>query len=93
MTLVPMTENQLGEKQTMEEVPEHVGLNYPNLSGSRYVAQLVDDFIFPWEEMGSAENSIIIDKDEGFSETMTPPAPQQPPQPRANLKLSRQLFD
>ena len=27
MTEVPMTVNQFGEKQTMEEVPEHVGLN------------------------------------------------------------------
>ena len=96
---VPMTVNQIGEKQTMEEVPEHVGLNYPNIPGSRYVAQPVDDFLFPWEEMGSVENSIIIDKDEGFSETMTPPAPQQPLQPRPalrsieNLQHSRQLFD
>ena len=37
-----------------------------------FVAQQVDEFLFPWEEAGSAENSIIIDEDEGFSETMTP---------------------
>ena len=80
-------------------MPEHVGLKYPNVPGSRYVAQTVDGFLFPWEEMGLAENSIIIDKDEGFSETMTPPDPQQPLQPCAalrsieNLQHSRQLFD
>ena len=83
----------------MEEMVEHVGMNYPDTPGSRYVAQPVDDFLFPWEEGGSAENHITIDEDEGFSETMTSPAPQQPLQPRPplrfieNLQNSRQLFD
>ena len=99
MTEVPKTVNQLVEKQTMEEVPEHVGLNYTHIPGFRYVAKPDDDFLFPREEMGTAENSIIVDKDGGFSETVTPPAPQQPLQPRAalrsieNLQHSRQLFD
>ena len=44
-----------------------------NNANSRFVAQPVDDFLFPWEEAGSAENPITIDEDESFSETMTPP--------------------
>ena len=80
MIQVPITENQLGTVQTMEEVTEHVGLNYLEIFDSRFVAQPVDDFLFPWEESGSAKNSIKIDKDEGFSESMTPEnaSPQQP---------------
>ena len=95
---VPMTENQLGEMQMTEEVAEHVGMNYPDTPDSRYVAQPVEDFLFPWEEAGSAENTITIDEDEGFSETMIPPALQQPLQARPalrsieNLQNSRQLF-
>ena len=38
MRQVPMTENQLGEMQMMEEVAEHVVMNYPEFPGSRYVA-------------------------------------------------------
>ena len=75
----PMTENQLGEMQMMEQVAEHVEMNYPATPDSRYVAQPVDDFLFPWEEAGSAINLVTIDEDEGFSETMTPPRQQQPP--------------
>ena len=99
MMQVSMTENQLGEMQRTEEVAEHVGMNYPDTSDSIYVAQLVDDFLFPWEEAGSAENPITMDGDEGFSETMTPPALQQPLKPRPalrsieNLQNSPQLFD
>ena len=37
-----------------------------------FVAQPVDEFLFPWEEAGSAENPITVDEDEVFSETMTP---------------------
>ena len=60
----------------MEQMAEHVGMNYPDTSDSRYVAQPVDNFLFPWkDEMGSAENPLTKDEDEGFSETMTPPAP------------------
>ena len=104
MTQVPMTENQLEEMQMMGEVFDHVGMNYPEIPDSRFVAQPVDDFLFPWEEAGSAENPITIDEDEGFSETMTPPAPQKPPamEPRPALRsienlqnssAARQLFD
>ena len=95
MTQVPMTENQFGEMQMMEEVAELMGMIYPVTPDSRYVAQPVNDFLFPWEETGSAENPITIEEDEGFSETMTPPAPQQTrPALRSieNLQNSRQLF-
>ena len=103
MTQVPMKKNQLEEMQMMEKVSDHVGMNYPEIPDSRFVAQPVDDLLFPWEEAGSGENPIIIDEDEGFSETMTPQntPPQQPPtmEPRPalrsieNLESSRQLFD
>ena len=48
MTQVPITENQLGTKQMIEKVSERVGMNYPEIPDSRYVAQPVDDFLFPW---------------------------------------------
>ena len=56
-------------------------MNYPEVPDSRFVAQPVDDFLFPWEEAGSAEIPLTIDADEGFSETMTPQNTprQQPP--------------
>ena len=76
---VTMTENKLGEMQMMEEVAEHVKINYPGTPDSRYLAQPVDNFLFPWEEAGSAENPNTIYEDECFSETMTSAAPQQPP--------------
>ena len=47
MTQVPMTENQLEEMQMMEEVSDHVGMNYPEIPDSRFLAQPVDDFVFP----------------------------------------------
>ena len=57
----------------IEEIFQHVGMNYPEILDSRYVAQPVNDFLFRWEEeLESAENPIAIDKDEGFSEAMTP---------------------
>ena len=102
MMQVPITENQLGTMQMMAEVSDHVGMNYPEIPNSRFVAQPVDDFLFPWEEEGSVENPITIDEDEGFSETMTPPVPQQPLQPRPALRsienlqnssAARQYFD
>ena len=106
MMQVPITENQLEEMQMTEEVSDRVGMNYPEIPDSRFVAQPVDDFHFPWEEAGSAENSITIDEDEGFSETRTPQntPPQQPPamEPRPalrsienlqNASAARQLFD
>ena len=106
MMQVPITENQVGTMQMMEEVSEHVGMNYPEIPDSRFVAQPVDDFLFPWEEEGSVENPITIDEVEGFSETMTPQnaPPQQPlamePRPALrsienlqNSSAARQLFD
>ena len=71
MMQVPIRENQFGTMQMMEEVSDHVGINYPEIPDSRFVAQPVDDFLFPLEEAGSAENPITIEEDEGFSETMT----------------------
>ena len=75
ITQVPMTEKQLEEMQMMEEVAEHVGMNYPDTPDSKYVAQPVNDFLFPWEEAGSAENPITLEEDERFSETRTPSPP------------------
>ena len=75
----------------MEEVAEHVGMNYPDSPDSRYVAQPVDDFLFLSEEAGSAENPITLDEDEGFSETMKSPAPQQPLQHRPALRSFENL--
>ena len=79
---VPITENQLGTMRMVEEVSEHVEMNYPENLDFRYVAQPVKEFLFPWEESGSAENPIEIDEDEGFSETMTSQSTPQhnPPQ-------------
>ena len=57
MKQVPITENQLGTKQMMEEVSENVGINYSEIPDSRYVAQPVNAFPLPWEEeMRSVEN-------------------------------------
>ena len=55
-------------------------MNYPEIPDSRYVAQPLDDFLFPWEE-GSVDNPITIEEDEGFSEPRTPVSepPRQPP--------------
>ena len=80
MMQVPITENQLGTMQMMEEVSEHVGMNYIEIPDSRYVAQPFDDFLFPWED-GSVDNPITIEEDEGFSEPKTPVSepPRQPP--------------
>ena len=101
ITQVPPTENQLGEIQMME----HVGMNYPEIPDSRYVAQPFDDFLFPWEE-GSVDNPITIEEDDGFSEPRTPVTepPRQPPVMEArpalcsienlqNYSAARQLFD
>ena len=76
ITPVPITENQLGEMQIMEEVAVLVGMNKPDTPDTRYVAQPADDLLFSWEEAGSAKNPITKDEEEGFSETMTFPAPQ-----------------
>ena len=49
ITQVTPTENQLEKMQMMEEVAEHVEMNYPDTPDSRYVAQPLDVFLFPWE--------------------------------------------
>ena len=48
MIQVPITENQIGTMQMMDEVSEHVGVNYSGIPDSRFVAQPVNDFLFPW---------------------------------------------
>ena len=57
MMQVPITENQLGTLQMVEEVTEHMGINYPEIPDSRFVAQPVEVeyCLLPWEEAGSAE--------------------------------------
>ena len=75
-----------------------MGMNYPDTPDSRYLAQPVNDFLFPWEEAGTAENLITIVEDHGFSQKLTPPAPaplQSRPALRSieNLQKSLQLFD
>ena len=99
LTQVPPTENQLGEMQMMEEVAEHVGMNYPEILDSIYVAQPVNDLPFPWDE-GSMDNPITIEEDDGFSEPRTPVSEPARPVLRSienlqNFKSSaaRQLFD
>ena len=101
ITQVPPTENQLGEIQMMEEVAEHVGMNYPETPYSRYVAQPFNDFLFPWEE-GSVDKPITIEEEEGFSEPRTPvsepPVMEARPALRSienlqNSSAARQLFD
>ena len=71
MTQVPMRENQVGERQMMEEVAEHRGMNYPANPDSRYVALPFDSFLLPWEE-GFVDNPINNEKDEVFSEPRAP---------------------
>ena len=68
MTQFPITANQHGTTQLMEELSEHEGMNHPEIPNSRYEAQRVDDFLFPSEEEGCVENPITIEEDEGFSE-------------------------
>ena len=64
----------------MEEVAEHVGMNYPDTPEPRYVAHSVDHFLFPWEEEASVENPINIEDDDGFSEPRNP-VTEPPSQP------------
>ena len=80
MTQVPMRENQVGVRQMMEEVAEHVSMNCPETPDSRYVALLFDDFLLLSEE-GFVDNPITIEKDEGFSEPRAPVSepPRQSP--------------
>ena len=75
------TDNYFWSSQLMKEVDEHVRKIYPEIPYSGDVAQLVNKFLYPWgKEMESAENSITIDKNEGFSEKTTPQ--NTPPQQR-----------
>ena len=54
----------------VKKVDVQVRMDYIQSPDSQFAAQLVDDFLFPWEEAGSAEKLTAIDEDEGFSETM-----------------------
>ena len=105
ITQVSIAENQLGEMQMMEEVAELVQMNYPETPDSRYVAQPFDDFLF-LREMGSVDNPITIEEDEGFSEPRTqvtkpsrqPPVREARPALRSienlqNSSAARQFFD
>ena len=85
MMQVPITE--LTWKNANDGGSVHVGMNYPKIPDSRYVALPGYDFLFPWEkEMGSTENPITMDEDEGVSETMTPQnTPSQQPHHRWDL--------
>ena len=89
MTQVPMTENEIGEMKMMELLSEHVGMNCPRTPDSRYAAQPVDDFLYPWEDEGSAENPTTIEEIEGFSEPRTPVSepPRQSPAMEARPAL------
>ena len=64
----------------MEEIAEHVGMNYPDTPDPSFMSQLVHDFLFPREE-GSVENPITIEVEEGFYEPRTTVSepPSQPP--------------
>ena len=89
----------------MEEVAELVRMNYPETPDSRYVAQPFDNFLF-LREMGSVDNPITIEEDEGFSEprTQVTKPPREPPVREArpalrsienlqNSSAARQFFD
>ena len=62
----------------MRKVVVQVPMDYIQSPDSHFVAQLVDDLLFPWEEAGSAEKPTVIDKDESFSETVTSQNPKLP---------------
>ena len=75
-------------------------MNYTEVSESIYVAQPVNDFLFQWEEEGSVEKPITIEKKEGFSEPRTPMSEPRQSLLRSNEILQnfensadRQLFD
>ena len=53
----------------IEEVSELVGLKYREIHDSKDVVQLVNDFLFPWDEkMESAKYPMAIDEDEMYFE-------------------------
>ena len=56
----------------VSHIAEQIGMNYPEVPDSRYVAQSVIDFFFAWEEEGSVENLITTEEDEGLSEPKIP---------------------
>ena len=43
----------------MPQIEEHVGMEYPTLSDSRYVAQAVNNCLFPWEGEASFSDARI----------------------------------
>ena len=94
---VPITENQLGETQLMKEVAEHVGMNCPETPDlDMWLNQSTNSLSLSGSRIN--QKHITIDEDEGFSETMTSPIPEQPLKPRPALlfqkvSATRQLFD
>ena len=61
----------------MRKVAVQVGIYYIQSPGSHFVAQLVDDSLFPGGEAGSSEKPTVIDKDDGISETRHLKTPNQ----------------
>ena len=68
----PFTDKNFWSSHLMEEVDEHVRKIYPEIPHSGYVAQSVNNFLYPGEkEMESAENSITLDKNDNSKHTST----------------------
>ena len=93
MMQVPIAENQLGTMQMMEEVSEHVEMNYTEIPDSSFVVQPRD----LWTTQLPSKR-----EDEGFSEPRTPvserPVMEARPALRSienlqNSSAARQLFD
>ena len=55
-------------KRFKDEVAAHVGSNYPDTLDSIYVAQSVEDSLYPLEEV-SVENTTTIEECQGFYES------------------------
>ena len=66
---VPINDNHLhvGSMQRVGHATEQVENDYPENPGSHFVAQPVDNFLFPREKAGSDEKPNTIDKDDGIS--------------------------
>ena len=45
-----ISKNQLGKMEAMSQIAEQFGMYYPEVPVSGYVAQPVNEFLFPWEE-------------------------------------------
>ena len=98
MVQVRTTDNQLGSMQMMQELSEHLEMNYPEIPDPIYMDQPVKVFITRWDVAGFVENLVSIDKDEDFSKSLTPQ--NSPPRPALrsignlqNTTAARELFD